>query len=165
LTSAVTWEVGDVIVFGAEGFARVEAVGEKVVLGKSTLFLDLFVLDSNMRVSVPIERAIERGLRPVADADTIESVLDAIQTSRWQSLPWNRDGRPVKERFATGEIEAVLDTIGSLLEIAATKKLNDAQRTLLDRARRQLVLEVATALELDETDASSRVAQAIADRA
>jgi CarD family transcriptional regulator len=157
LTSAATFEVGEVMVFGSEGFARVEAVGEKEALGRTQVFLDLFVFDANMRVSVPVERALERGLRPIASTDEIENVLDSLQESRWTSIPWNRDGRLVKERYAEGGLEAILDTLGSLIELAGTKKLNDAQRTLLDRARRALVLETSAALGVEETEASERV--------
>src|SRR4051794_31462092 len=48
LTSAATFEVGEVMVFGSEGFARVEAVGEKVALGRTAIFVDLYVFDANM---------------------------------------------------------------------------------------------------------------------
>jgi CarD family transcriptional regulator len=157
LTSAATFEVGEVMVFGSEGFARVEAVGEKAALGRTLVFIDLFVFDANMRVSVPVERALERGLRPIAGADEIEGVLDSLQEARWTSIPWNRDGRLVKERYAEGGLEAILDTLGSLVELAGTKKLNDAQRTLLDRARRALVLETSAALGIDEAEAGERV--------
>ncbi len=154
MTSAATFEVGEVMVFGSEGFARVEAVGEKVALGRTAVFIDLFVFDANMRVSVPVERALERGLRPIASADEIEGVLDSLQEARWTSIPWNRDGRLVKERYAEGGLEAILDTLGSLVELAGTKKLNDAQRTLLDRARRALVLETSAALGIEEAEAA-----------
>jgi CarD family transcriptional regulator len=157
LASAATFEVGEVMVFGSEGFARVEAVGEKEALGRTQVFLDLFVFDANMRVSVPVERALERGLRPIASSDEIENVLDSLQEARWTSIPWNRDGRLVKERYAEGGLEAILDTLGSLVELAGTKKLNDAQRTLLDRARRALVLETSAALGVEEDEASERV--------
>jgi RNA polymerase-interacting CarD/CdnL/TRCF family regulator len=145
------------MVFGAEGFARVEAVAEKQVLGRTATFLDLFVMDANMRTSLPIERALERGLRPVSTADDIDAGIETLIGARYQSIPWNRDGRLVKERYALGDFDAILDTMGSLLEVAAVKKLNDAQRTLLDRARRALVLETATAFGIDLDEAAEKI--------
>ena len=65
-SSAVSLEVGEIVVYGPEGFARVDGVEEREILGKAVEVVDLFVMDSNMRVSVPIDRALERGLRPVA---------------------------------------------------------------------------------------------------
>ena len=145
------------MIFGAEGFARVEGIGEKEILGRTLVVLDLFVFDSTMRVSVPIERALERGLRPVSPADEIESALEGLQSQRYTSIAWNRDGRLVKERYAEGDLGAVLDTLGSLMEVAAVKKLNDAQRNLMDRARRMLVLETAASFGIEEDEAAERV--------
>ncbi len=164
MASAVTPEVGEIVIFGAEGFARVEALGEKIVLGQSALFIELFVVDANMRVSVPITRAYERGMRMISSTEELDNALDCILTGRYQQIAWNRDGRLVKERYAEGDLEAIIDTIGNLLEVAAVKKLNDAQRTLLDRARRALSLEVASAFGLDEEEATQRV-DAVLDEA
>jgi CarD family transcriptional regulator len=165
VASRVTPEIGEILIFGSEGFARVEAVGERAVLGRTTLFLDLFVVDSNMRVSVPIERAIERGLRPISSADEMDVALENLSAARWQSIPWNRDGRLVKDRYAEGNLEATIDVTGSLIEVSQVKRLNDAQRTLFDRARRALVLETASAFGIEEQEASERVATAIGERA
>jgi CarD family transcriptional regulator len=164
LASAVTPEVGETVIFGAEGFARVEAVGEKVVLGQSALFVELFVFDANMRVSVPLTRAYERGMRVVSSPEELDAALEAIVGRRYQAIAWNRDGRLVKERYAEGDLEAIVDTIGNLLEVAAQKRLNDAQRTLLDRARRALSLEIASAFGIDEEEATQRV-DAVLDEA
>jgi CarD family transcriptional regulator len=164
VASIVAPEVGEVVVFGSEGFARVESIDEQEVLGRATTLLKLFVFDSSMTVSVPLQRARERGLRPVATPDEAEAVLDALATGRWTSIPWNRDGRLVKERYAVGDLESVVDVIGSIVEVAATKRLNDAQRTLHERARRSLAREIATALDLEQSAAESRIDEAVEPR-
>jgi RNA polymerase-interacting CarD/CdnL/TRCF family regulator len=152
------------VIFGSEGFARVEGIGEKVVLGQSADFIELFVFDANMRVSVPLTRAYERGMRLISTTDELDAALESILAGRYQQIPWNRDGRLVKERYVDGDLESIIDTIGNLIEVAGTKKLNDAQRTLLDRARRALSLEVASAFGLDEDEATQRV-DAVLDEA
>jgi CarD family transcriptional regulator len=164
VASRVVPEIGEVLIFGAEGFARVEGVGEREVLGKTTTFLDLFVIDANMRVSVPIERALERGLRSISSSDEMDVALENLSASRWRSIPWNRDGRLVKDRYAEGDLEATVDVTGSLIEVAQVKRLNDAQRTLFERARRALVLETASAFGIEEDEASDRVADALGGR-
>jgi len=164
VASRVVPEVGEVLVFGSEGFARVEAIGEREVLGKPATFLDLFVFDANMRVSVPFERALERGLRSLSSSDEMDTALENLSASRWQSIPWNRDGRLVKDRYAEGDLEATIDVAGSLIEVAQVKRLNDAQRTLFERARRALVLETASAFGIDEDAASERVSGALGGR-
>ena len=65
MTKTAQFAKGKTVVFGPEGFARVESIGERVMLGEKVTVVNLFVLDSKMNVTVPLERAVERGLRPV----------------------------------------------------------------------------------------------------
>ncbi len=152
------------MVFGSEGFARVESIAEKTMLGRSMVCVELFVIDANMRTTLPVERAIERGLRPISSTDELDAGLEALPEGRYQSIAWNRDGRLVKDHYAHGQLEAMFDTIGSLLEVAAVKKLNDAQRTLLDRARRALTMEIATAFAIEQDEANERLEGVIGAR-
>ena len=63
MAKVAQFEKGKTVVFGPEGFARVESIGEKVVLGNKVTVVDLFVLDSKMNVTVPLKRAVERAQR------------------------------------------------------------------------------------------------------
>ena len=106
MAKAAQFEKGKTVVFGPEGFARVEGIGEREMLGKRVTVVDLFVLDSKMNVTVPLERAVERGLRPVVSKAAAERSLTRLATDRSEPLPWNRDGRLLKDRFA--EIRRVI---------------------------------------------------------
>ena len=64
MTKTAQFAKGKTVVFGPEGFARVESIGERDLLGEKVTVVNLFVLDSKMNVTVPLERAVERGLRP-----------------------------------------------------------------------------------------------------
>lgn len=165
MASVVIPEVGETVVFGSEGFARVEATANRDLLGEEVLFLDLYVLDSSMRVSVPHGRALDRGLRSVASADEIEGMLRDLSERETTTIAWNRDGRLVKDRWAEGSLAACGDVLGSLVDVLAVKRLNDAQRTLSDKARRSFIREAAVALEVDETEAERQLDDAIERRA
>jgi len=56
MAKVAQFEKGKTVVFGPEGFARVEGIGEREMLGKRVTVVDLFVLDSKMNVTVPLER-------------------------------------------------------------------------------------------------------------
>ena len=164
-SSAVSLEVGEIVVYGPEGFARVDGVEEREILGKTVEVVDLFVMDSNMRVSVPIDRALERGLRPVSSTEEAEGALETLATHFDETpIPWNRDGRLVKDRYAEGNMEAMVEVISTLLDVESTRRLNDGQRNLLDRARKAFAREIAAALRVDAEDAEVRIDTAAALR-
>ena len=116
-----------------------------------------------------------KGFLPIAgEASLIVEISPGIEINRVTDVAVKatdvRPGMQVVERLygmleihspSQGDVrqagQAILDTLGSLIELAGTKKLNDAQRTLLDRARRALVLETSAALGIEENEASERV--------
>ena len=63
MAKVAQFEKGKTVVFGPEGFARVESIGEKVVLGNKVTVVDLFVLDSKMNVTVPLTTVPGRMMR------------------------------------------------------------------------------------------------------
>ena len=158
------FEKGKTVVFGPEGFARVEGIGEKVVLGNKVTVVDLFVLDSKMNVTVPLDRAVERGLRLVTTKAAAERSLEALVSGCEEAIPWNRDGRLLKDRFAEGELDAMVEVLASLVDTAETRKLNDGQRTLMEKVRKAYARELAAALKLDDEATDARIDAAIEKR-
>ena len=158
------FEKGKTVVFGPEGFARVEGIGEKVVLGNKVTVVDLFVLDSKMNVTVPLDRAVERGLRLVTTKAAAERSLEALVSGYEEAIPWNRVGRLLKDRFAEGELDAMVEVLASLVDTAETRKLNDGQRTLMEKVRKAYARELAAALKLDDEATDARIDAAIEKR-
>ena len=56
-------EVGGLVVLGHDGVARIEEITEATIDGQPTTLLKLTVLSARMTVTIPLERAQERGLR------------------------------------------------------------------------------------------------------
>ncbi len=164
MAKAAQFEKGKTVVFGPEGFARVEGIGEKVVLGNKVMVVDLFVLDSKMNVTVPLDRAVERGLRHVTSKAAAQKSLDALANSRDEPIPWNRDGRLLKDRFAEGELSGMVEVLASLVDTAQTRKLNDGQRSLMDRVRKAYAREIGEALGVSDEAVETKIEAAIATR-
>ena len=155
MAKVAQFEKGKTVVFGPEGFARVEGLSERVMLGEKMTVVNLFVLDSKMNVTVPLDRAVERGLRLVTTKAAAERSLEALATDYEEAIPWNRDGRLLKDRFAEGELE---------VETAETRKLNDGQRTLMEKVRKAYARELAAALKLDDEATATRIDASIERR-
>jgi CarD family transcriptional regulator len=164
LAPVAKFEVGRTVVFGSEGFARIEAYQERDLLGETVKVVDLFVLDTNMKVSVPLDRAVERGLRPIVTRKAADAALAELGEVRGEPLPWNRDGRILKDRFAEGGVDAMVEVLASIEDTAQTRKLNDGQRTLQERVRKALTRELAAALDLDDEAVGERIDAALARR-
>lgn len=164
MAKAAQFEKGKTVVFGPEGFARVEGIGEKVVLGNKVTVVDLFVLDSKMNVTVPLERAVERGLRHVTSKSAAQKSLDQLATDMREPIPWHRDGRLLKDRFAEGDVAGMVEVLASLVDTSQQRKLNDGQRALMERVRKAYAREIGEALGLGEDAVEAKIDAAIATR-
>jgi CarD family transcriptional regulator len=164
MTKTAQFAKGKTVVFGPEGFARVESIGERVMLGEKVTVVNLFVLDSKMNVTVPLERAVERGLRPVTGKTAAERSLESLASDHDEALPWQRDGRLLKDRFAEGGIDAMVEVLASLVDTGQERKLNDGQRTLLEKVRKAYARELAAALKISDDATEAKIDAAIAKR-
>ncbi|MGI9117241.1 MAG: hypothetical protein ACR2JV_06365 [Gaiellales bacterium] len=164
MAKVAQFEKGKTVVFGPEGFARVEGIGERVMLGEKMTVVSLFVLDSKMNVTVPLDRAVERGLRHVTTKAAAERSLDDLASAYEEPIPWNRDGRLLKDRFAEGEIDAMVEVLASLVDTSEQRKLNDGQRTLMEKVRKAYARELAAALKISDEATEARIDAAIAKR-
>src|SRR5690348_8290827 len=93
--------VGSLVVLGHDGVARIEDVTETVVDGSETSLLKLTVLSAKMTVTIPLERAQERGLRPVAEPDRALHALDRLSSDAgletMVGLTWDKQLKRLKE--------------------------------------------------------------------
>src|SRR6266542_3933118 len=73
------FQVGDKAVYPAQGVAEVVGIDAKEISGKIQKFYVLKVLDSDMRILVPVEKAEQVGLREVVQEDQIREVYDILK--------------------------------------------------------------------------------------
>ena len=90
--------------------------------------------------------------------------LEALATDYEEAIRWNRAGRLLKDRFAEGELEAMVEVLASLVDTAETRKLNDGQRTLMEKVRKAYARELAAALKLDDEATATRIDASIERR-
>jgi RNA polymerase-interacting CarD/CdnL/TRCF family regulator len=100
---------------------------------------------------------LQKPFTPQGLLDAVARSLEALATDYEEAIPWNRDGRLLKDRFAEGELEAMVEVLASLVDTAETRKLNDGQRTLMEKVRKAYARELAAALKLDDEATAVRI--------
>src|SRR5215813_8184518 len=100
------FQVGDKAVYPAQGVAEVVGIDQKEISGKIQKFYVLRVLDSDMRILVPVEKAEQVGLREVVREDQIKEVYDILKEKELHidKQTWNRRYRGFMEKIKTGSL-------------------------------------------------------------
>ena len=160
--------VGDLVVLGHDGVARIDDVTEVSVNGTTATMLKLTVLSARMSVTIPLERAQQRGLRRVADQAEAAAALDRLQTEAGMELvaglTWDKQLKRLRERFGCGDLDGIVDVLATLVDADARRPLNHSQRMLRDKAEEAFITEIGAALELSPEDAQEKVGGILASR-
>ena len=148
-----TFQVGQMAVYPAQGVVEIVGNEEKQISGKPLRFYVLRILDTDMRIMVPVNKAHEVGLRRVASAEEIEEVFDILREKdiHADKQTWNRRYRGFMEKIKTGSLFEVAEVFRDLYRLKATKTLSFGERRMLDTAKNLIVKELAVARKLSES--------------
>ena len=141
------FKVGDNAVYPSQGVAEVVGIEQKVISDKPQRFYVLRILDSDMRILVPIDRAAQVGLRGVIGSDEIEDLMEILRDKevRVDKQTWNRRYRGFMEKIKTGSLFEVAEVFRDLYRLKNTKTLSFGERRMLDTAKSLIVKELSVA--------------------
>lgn len=141
------FKVGEKVVYPAQGVAAVIGIETKEIGGKLTSFYLLRILDSEMKILVPTEKAHQVGLREIASNDEVDEVLDILREKEvhLDKQTWNRRYRGFMEKIKTGSLFEVAEVFRDLYRLKNTKTLSFGERRMLDTAKNLIVKELSVA--------------------
>jgi CarD family transcriptional regulator len=146
------FQVGDNAVYPAQGVAEVVGIEEKEISGRIHRFYSLKVMDSEMRILVPVDKADQVGLRPVVRDTQIREVFDILKEKdiHVDKQTWNRRYRGFMEKIKTGSLFEVAEVFRDLYRLKTTKTLSFGERRMLDTAKNLIVKELSVAKKTTE---------------
>lgn len=141
------FQVGDKAVYPAQGVAEIVGIDEKEISGKIQRFYSLRILDSDMRILVPVDKAEQVGLREIVQEDQIREVYDILKEKEIHidKQTWNRRYRGFMEKIKTGSLFEVAEVFRDLYRLKNQKTLSFGERRMLDTAKSLIVKELSVA--------------------
>ena len=142
---ALQFRVGDKVVYPAQGVASIIGVETKEIGGRLTSFYLLRILDSDMKILVPTDKAHQVGLREVATHQEVDEVLELLgeRDVHLDKQTWNRRYRGFMEKIKTGSLFEVAEVFRDLYRLKTTKTLSFGERRMLDTAKNLIVKELS----------------------
>ena len=161
----MTFAVGDKVVYPHHGAAIIEGKEKRVFDGQKTDYFVLRITYGDLKVSIPVDKADEIGLREVINDEEVEEVF-AVLRKKEARMPtnWSRRFKNHVEKLKSGDIYQVAEVVRNLSIREADKGLSAGEKRMLARARQILVSELTFALNVDEETAESRLDDVLAGR-
>src|SRR6185436_6921219 len=148
----VTFRVGDKAVYPAHGVAEVTGIEKKEISGTQQTFYILKILDSGMRIMVPMKNVGAVGLRAVVGKHEVKEVYDILRSKEVsvEGQTWNRRYREYMEKIKTGSVFEIAEVLRDLSLLKHDKDLSFGERKMLDTAKSLLIKELAVAKSAKE---------------
>ncbi len=145
--SAITFKTGDKIVYPGHGVGEIEGIRTTVLGGQEHHIYNINILDSGMKVMVPVSQAGAVGLRKIVDKKAIEEVFSILRDRDFKidTQTWNRRFREYSQKIKTGSVFEIAIVLRDLLVLSADKELSFGEKKMLDTAEGLLVSEIAIA--------------------
>jgi CarD family transcriptional regulator len=139
------FQVGDKILYPMHGAAIIEAVEEKEVLGKNKLYYILNIPQVKMQVMVPMENAVNLGIRQIVEPEILENVLRGFHLGNtdpiiYENQRYCRDTN--KKKIKSGNIYEGTEIIRDLTRKGQRNKLGAEDTNMLNNARQIFVSEL-----------------------
>jgi CarD family transcriptional regulator len=163
--TAMSFAVGDKVVYPHHGAAIIEGKERRPFDGKKTDYFVLRITYGDLKVSIPVDKADEIGLREVINDEEVEEVFTVLRKKEAR-MPtnWSRRFKNHVEKLKSGDIYQVAEVVRNLSLREADKGLSAGEKRMLARARQILVSELVFALNVDEETADSRLDDVLAGR-
>ena len=141
------FKIGDMAVYPTQGVGVIEDIESREFSGHSQKFYILRIVDSDMRIMVPVSNAGNVGLRRLIDEKRITGIFDALAEpgSNAKIASWSRRQREYNDKLKTGNLLDVAEVLRDLYRISSAKELSYGEKKVLEQARKLLVTEVALA--------------------
>ena len=151
--------IGDKAVYPAQGVAEVVGIEKKEISGNIIKFYVLKILDTEMKIMVPTQKAAQVGLRQVASPSEIKEVMQILKEPnvRMDKQTWNRRYRGFMEKIKTGSLFEVAEVYRDLSRLKSSKTLSFGEKRMLDTARNLIVKELSVAQNASATTVEKKL--------
>ena len=145
---------GDTVIYPQHGACLVQGSKKLVVDGVTREYLILKSVIGEMTLSVPVENADVVGVRPPVNADELDDLVSVLSKPD-PRVPsnWSRRFKNHQEKLKSGDVYQVAEVVRNLAARNRDAALSAAERTMYERARINLISEIAPALKVSAEEA------------
>ena len=161
----VKFKKGDTVIYPQHGACKVVATRKEDPFGsgKPLEYLILSTVIGEMMLKVPMAKVDDVGVRPPVSPDELADLV-AVLSKADPRVPsnWSRRFKNHQEKLKSGDVYQVAEVVRNLAARNRDASLSAAERTMYERARVNLISEIAPALKVTTEEAEAYLDDALA---
>jgi CarD family transcriptional regulator len=161
-TKTKIFNEGDRIVYPMHGVGIIDAIEKKVVLGKRAEYYMITIVNSGMKVMIPVKNADTIGIRKIISKREVKKVLDVLSKDENSSADdWKERYQNNIDKVKSGSIHEVAEVARDLYRRGTEKELSIMERKLYENAYQLVTHEIALSKDVDLEEAGDIVSEAL----
>lgn len=138
---------GDKIVFPRHGVGEIDNINKTVIGGEEHQIYSIKIIETGMKVMVPVSQASSVGLRRIADKRSVDKVYQILKDRNFKidTQTWNRRFREYSQKINTGSVFEIAIVLRDLAVLGKDKDLSFGEKSMKNKAEHLLVSELAIA--------------------
>ena len=143
------------VVYPGYGVAYISRIFEKKFGIQSFQFCELKFLSLDMTVMVPMDKAVEMGIRQLSSISHIDAIFSSVSPRKVDpnelvTVNWNKRSKGYTNRLKSGSLEDTYSIYSDLVALSRTKALSFGEASLLQKTEALLVEEIAAVKNFDQ---------------
>jgi len=153
---------GDYVVYPMHGVGNIIDIAKKTVLKEEQNYYVVELINTKMRVMVPVVRAEEIGLRHIIKKNEVAKIIKLLQEEFIeQEEDWKIRYQNNLLKVKSGSILSVSEVCRNLYKRARDKELSIMERKLYESAYSLVINEVALAKNLGIEEAGNMISEVL----
>lgn len=157
-SSAVSFVVGDYVVYPKHGVGRVVELQKDEIAGMQ---LELYVLrfeKEKMTLRVPVSKAESVGMRKLSSDKTLRHAMETLKGKpKVKRTMWSRRAQEYEAKINSGELVSIAEVVRDLFRPDDQPEQSYSERQIFEAAASRLARELAAMEETDEPAALKKI--------
>ena len=157
-TKALSFDVGDYVVYPKHGVGRVVELQSTEIAGTR---LELYVLrfeKEKMTLRVPVNKADSVGMRKLAEEDEVEKALATVTgRARVKRTMWSRRAQEYEAKINSGDLTSIAEVVRDLFRPDDAPEQSYSERQIFEAASTRLARELGAMEQIDEKAALEKL--------
>ena len=148
---AAGFKVGQFVVYPSHGVGKIRAIEGQLLAGEEIEMFEVFIDQEKLTLRVPVKRASEVGLRPLASAETLEKAVATLKGKpSVKRLMWSRRAQEYEQKINSGSVLLIAEVLRDLHRRDDQKEQSYSERQLYELAFERFSREFAAVTGNDQ---------------
>ncbi len=161
--SVDNFKIGSWVVYPIHGVGLLKDIDTMTIAGSEISFFVIVFKKNKLVLKLPVQKAIDSGLRNVASKDDLQSIFDTLSTKATRKkIVWSKRFQEYNSKLKSGSLQMVAEVIRDIYRDGGILNLSFSERQIYYEAVERLAKEISIIEDTAEGEVMQKIEKALA---